>query len=111
MANFSFTDNGNLRIELLRGDKTKIKEWRKNKKWCDDDVFLELVERQLCNGWENIYELACWSNRINLTQDHETDDYGDTIRLGKVYTYTDYCLRSEIDALLEDGEVILTMYE
>lgn len=109
MADFTFTKRGDLRIKLEKGDREKIAEMRG--RWDDESVFLELIERQLCNGWDNVYRIACWGNNINLTQEHETDDHGDTISLGKVYTYTDYAIRSEVDVLLEDGSIIFTMFE
>lgn len=104
--NYKFNDRGNLVLILDEEDKEEILELRERGNRTDEDILLELMEPMLCNGWHNV-EIALWDG-LTFTEDWQEDNHGEITYLGKVYTFTDHAIVSEIDVLLEDGQVVLT---
>lgn len=75
-----------------------------------DNVFLELIEYQLCNGWETIKPEECGAltDGLILTDDAERNDDGDLIALGRVYWDSQSAVKSAARELYERGTYFLT---
>jgi hypothetical protein len=72
-----------------------------------DDLLHDLLEYQLCNGWEFIppEDIGALTSAPILSDEAERDDHGNLTKLGQVYWFPDYAVRSELDELYENGEV------
>lgn len=114
LVDFSFDKRGNLVVTLLDEGREAVEEMREDDRLTDNDIFVELTEYYWCNGWDRIRpgDLALFDDyRIAFAQDRIEDDYGNLLDLGSVYTYDNYQIDSEVDAMLRDGYVVLTKYK
>ena len=102
--------NGNLRIELNDAGKSELPDLIEKYENYETQIFHDLIEYHLCNGWENVPAedigalTACpWI----LTDDIERDDTTNSIiKLGRVYWHQNYMVESTIEQLLTKGYVI-----
>ena len=73
-------------------------------------MFLDLIEYQLCNGWELIAPELCGAltGVLTITDACERDEeIGKIVRLGRIYSNIDYYqVESDIARLLRLGCVV-----
>jgi hypothetical protein len=108
---FTFDKDGDLVITLNKGHKREIKDMLKTKNY--EDVFIELIEDYLCNGWEIVTpeSIGALTDALILSNEVVRDDYGEIMDLDRVYSYDMYAVRGYIDPLLEDGKMIWRKYD
>lgn len=123
---FTKTDNG-LRIDLTDAGKARIKELAEPARalnllaplpWGDAPVFTttdfyDLIEHQLCNGWDLVSPDAIGaltSNPYLLTDDPQYDYSGNVIIYGTIYAYDNYQINDPLDDLERNGYVLFTAY-
>ncbi len=105
--------DGGLKLTLTKCGKEFLKDNRneENTDWVEGTnyIYLELLEGAIQNGWETLppEEIGALTDGIILSNEVDRDDYGKILKLGKVYWYPNYQIRSEIDDLWETGECIL----
>ena len=105
--------NGDLRIKLLRGHKRDIKDIQKSIPGIISQ-FLEVIEYQLCTGWEEIKpeEIGALTSSIILSDDVTRDDSTDEITdIGNVWWFPDYMIKDEVQELLDKGYIDFTLGE
>jgi len=101
---------GYLRIRLLPEGKEYIDDYRlldPNNNKSADEALRELLEWQLCNGWEWIWpeEIAALTEAPILTDDCERNEHGKLIRCGHVYWHERYQVEDPIVEMCENGFV------
>lgn len=114
---FGKTDSG-LRITLTDAGRSELAEQRetqtedKKRGWLyprsDKDIFFDLIEDALCNGWESLTPEqlgALTSNPYMLADDCVFDDDGELEQVGTVYAYDAYQISDPLDLLEQDGSV------
>lgn len=110
LLGFAKTDNGNLCITLLPEGRGCIKELREDHpNMSDDEIFLELAEYQLCNGWSLVApeDIGALTGAMILSDDVGWNEEGKIVACGTVYSEIDfYQVRSTLSVLEAEGEVI-----
>lgn len=78
-----------------------------NKDMSDNELFVELIDDYLCNGWALIPPegINALTDAFLLSDDTYQDDDGTYPNVGSIYSFANYCIVSEIDMLKRDGEV------
>jgi hypothetical protein len=112
LVTFEKLPNKNLKITLL--DREGVEELAAQYGVQSDTCFYEVIEYQLCNGWENIPAEdigALWSGEFILCDDCVRDDDNKITGIHTVYAFDSYAIRSETQELLDKGYVILTAYD
>jgi hypothetical protein len=102
--------NGNLHIVADNVCREEIRQAKADGVNIDsDDYARELLERQLCNGWQEIQpeEVAALTSGLILTDDWSRDDHGKLTEVGRVYWHSQYAVESIGGQLLEKGEIVL----
>jgi hypothetical protein len=96
-VSFTKTPAGHLRITLEPEGHTEIIESHQDIH--SDDFFLELIEFQLCNGWERILPEQCGAltSAIILSDNHGINLYSNI---------NSYQIESPVQVLLRDGYII-----
>ena len=95
------------RLEIM--DLVKEAE---EKEWHADTLLAEVVEYQICNGWELIPErdylsLGCLTSAPMISQEITRDDSGEEIlEAGKIYWYEPYQVLDPVEQLLKYGKVV-----
>lgn len=71
-------------------------------------IFLDLIEDWLCNGWEVIKpeEIGALTSALILSNEIVRNKYNEVIDIGKVYWYSDYQIKSEVQELFDNGEIL-----
>lgn len=115
-VNFEKLPNGNLRITLTEEGHETIREWMADcgSEDTQNQWFPDLIEYQLCNGWEWISPEECGAltDALIVTDAAERDEDGEIVRLGRVYTNINYYqIEGDIPRLLRLGELIWTSAE
>jgi hypothetical protein len=77
---------------------------------CPESVLHDLLEHQLCNGWEIIApeEVGALTDGLLLSDDVQRDDDGTLTHVGDVYWNSNYQIRAAAADLFEDGHVNFT---
>jgi hypothetical protein len=94
-------NENNLVIKLLPEGKTLIQNCKRAGVNIDSDTFFEdLVEWQLCNGWEKLRpeDIGALTDAPIFSESGED----------KVYWFPNYQIESPVQILLEKGEVTFT---
>lgn len=112
LTDFSFDELGNLVVTLTDEGREELAYMREQQpEWNDDTIFVELIESHWTNGWEflSVQELGALmsDDALILCHDAIRDEDGTLLGVENVYFYHDYQIRSEVDALLRDGFVVL----
>lgn len=112
LTDFSFDERGNLVITLTDEGREEALDMREqHPDWGDIEIFVELIESYLCNGWEllHVEELGelMSDDALILSQDAMRNDDGDLLSVENIYFFHDYQLQSEVDVMLSDGLVVL----
>lgn len=85
---FSFTDDGDLRIALTAQGRQFIQDRLASlPQWTDIELFLELIDDQLLHGWYVIptQQVRTRSDSVLLTRQVRYDDQGNVTHVGAVY--------------------------
>jgi hypothetical protein len=74
------------------------------------DIFGDLLEYHLCNGWEMVppEDIGALTSAPILSDDVERDDQGKLVRCGHVWWFPEYAVTSELEELMEKGCVEFT---
>jgi hypothetical protein len=119
---FDTSDPARLRISLTDEGRAELQDMRdqQSSAWQtggdpkpDADIFYELVEYELCNGWDLIAPEAIGAltdNPYLLADTAERDDMGNLVHVGTVYAGHAYDIRSPLDDLEQSGYVDFTGY-
>lgn len=118
LTKFETLANGSLKISLtdlgrdevnekIQDTGAKIFDGHVVAEFCDN-LFLELCEYPLCNGWELIApeDIGALTDSLIFSQDVERDDWGKILKVGDVYWFPDYMIRSPALELARHGFVI-----
>ncbi len=103
---FEKTSDGNLKITLLPGKREELEEWEDKS---TSRATYDLLEHQLCNGWDTIRpeEVGALTEAFIISDDTARDDQGKLVECGRVYSNIDYYqIESDVERLLRLGELI-----
>jgi hypothetical protein len=90
LTEFVFTTREDLRIGLTPDGRTYLHaQHRKNSRWTDTEIFLELIDEHLLNGWYVVprEQVRTSSRSVLLSRDIRFDKYGAISWIGSVYWY------------------------
>lgn len=107
----SLTDIGHLELDDQRADQERQNRgtWVRS----DVDIFYDLIEWHLCNGWDLITaeEIgALTSNPYMLTDSARHDSEGELTSVGTVYAFDAYQVRDPLEDLESGGSVVFRGY-
>lgn len=109
-VDFTFDERGNLVITLLPEGREEIED-RRSVGNSDLDIFYSITESYWTNGWSFVSaeEIGALMDdyTIFLTQERIEDDDGNLLSVGPVYYYPGDQIRSEVDAMINDGFVVM----
>ena len=73
-----------------------------------DSKLAEVIEWQLCNGWEFLRpeEVGALTDAPILSDDVERDTQGNVTHVGKIYWWPQYERFDPVEQLLEQGTII-----
>jgi hypothetical protein len=73
------------------------------------EEFADVIEWQLCNGWEWLLpeEVGALTDAPTISDDTERDDTGELVSVGSVYAYMDYQVFNPVTQLLKYGSISL----
>ena len=103
----TLTSEGQTELEYQRKHNTDLYEHAQRYK-CNGDIFMDLIEHQLCNGWDRITAEdigALTSNETILSDSARRNDQGDLEWTDSVYFFADYQTTDLLDVLAEIGHV------
>ena len=107
MTEFKVLENSNLKIILLKEGWELIKALQKEEK-SDEDIFFELIEDQLCNGYHLIApeDIGALTSSIIIGDSvvDSTTTKGDIDKINYWWN-PGYQIESEITTLLREGEI------
>jgi hypothetical protein len=103
---FEKQPNGDLRITLLEEAQEDVQEIA-SKELDADSKLAQIIEWQLSNGWSFVRpeDVGALTDAPILTEELDTDDQGNVLRVGTVYWYPQYDVSDPIAMLLENGYV------
>jgi hypothetical protein len=106
LVQFKKLENGNLRISLIEEERSEVEEISQNGKGIDAQ-FIEIIEHQLCNGWDMIKpeEIAALTSAPILSDSAIYDDRGILTGIDEVWWYPNYAIFNEVEELLEHGYI------
>jgi hypothetical protein len=99
--------DGNLVIKLTKSGKNKeLKDYLLS--LSDNDALSELLDYELCNGWDMIYpeEIGALTDAPILSDDAQYNDDGELIWCDNVYWYPDYQVLSPVEELFKYDQVV-----
>jgi hypothetical protein len=99
LTEFVFTTREELRIGLTLDCHTYLRQHHKNSRWTDTQIFLELIDEHLLDGWYVVPadQVRTATRSVPLSRDIQFDQ-GGTIRwIGSVYWYP----RGELEPYIE----------
>jgi hypothetical protein len=106
-----FTEEPNaLLITLLSTGRKYLKELKRGGDPLESDaVFHELIEHQLCNGWDEVRpeEIGALTSAPIFSPNVQRDEDGELIRVDYVYAYMNYQVFSPALELFTDGHIRL----
>ena len=108
---FTILGNGNLHIKLDYGFKGYIREQRKEGR-SDDDIFIELIESYLCNGYHLVrpQDVGALTDSILLADNCiDSETTAEDLRDTQVWYNPQYALKSEVQELLDNGYIIFEL--
>ena len=112
MATFKQLENGDLELSIDNNDCEAIIEMREEKSMADGDIFLDIFEKQFCNGYamvlpENIGALTDGILISDTIIDEETTK--EETDSAKIWHNPNYQIESEIDVLINYGKIIFEL--
>jgi hypothetical protein len=106
---FSFTEQGDLRIDLTPEGKTKLENLlMDHANWNDDEILLELIDEYLMKGWRLIPpdQIRAMRNLLILSNHVQYDGEGNVTRIDDAYWHPNNQLGIVSKILLQNGFVI-----
>jgi hypothetical protein len=103
-VDFEKLPNGNLKLTLNDEGREAIAD--------DPSVSIfDLIDSQLCNGWDYIDADAIGALTgcdLILSEDVERDEDGDVLKVGGVYWHPNYAIEDAVETLRDKGSFVLT---
>ena len=106
---FSFTEQGNLKIVLTDFGKERLSDLlTKHADWTDDEVFLELIDEQLMQEWVIIRpeDIRAMRNLLILSNTARYDQDGNLSHVDSAYWHPSDLLGIMSKVLLQRGYII-----
>lgn len=106
---FSFTANGDLHIALTAQGRQFIHDHLSQRpQWTDTELFLELIDDQLMDGWYVVptQQIRIERQSVLLTRQVRYDEQGRITFVGAVYWYPDAEREPYVDALQSKGSLL-----
>lgn len=109
-TDFEQLGNGDLRIRITDAGREELADMEADGKLSHEDMFVHLLEYQICNGWELVppEDVGALTASLIISEEVERDKDGDMTCCGKVYWFPEYQIVSEIMRIKEDGYVVYT---
>jgi hypothetical protein len=101
--------NGDLEITLTDEGRAEFDDiLAEQEKHGSMQALCELLEYQLCNGWDWVRpeEIGALTNAPILSEEVDRDDQGDLKSVGRVYWFPDYMVTDEIEELQKTGKIV-----
>jgi len=99
-------------IKLLNAGHEFLSEQRDEMGWKRGTyyIFRDLIEWQLCNGWEMVppEDIAALTSAPILSDEVTRDDHGKLLTIGAAYWSPEYQVACAIGDLLTNGSVVFT---
>ena len=109
-TDFEILPNGNLKISLTPEGRIELEEISFNleNQYNDYDMFRDLIEHQLCNGWEWLQPeaIGALTDAPILSNDVVCDDNGISNYVNVVWWYPNYMVDDIIEKLYSNGYLI-----
>jgi hypothetical protein len=104
---FQINDVGNLVITLTKSGMVEI-ERLLAAGWNDEDIFLELLDEALNDGWFVIApdQIRAQTGSLLLSDSVEYDDAGNVTQVGRTYWFPNYKVQRYTQTLLKSGQII-----
>lgn len=98
-------ENGQLHIRLDPDAREEVEELLEKPV---DQAFADLIEWHLGNGWTLLDpdDVGALTASPILSNDVQWDEDGNIVSVGRVFWFPEYQVKSEIEELLEHGEVV-----
>lgn len=112
--NIEILENGNLKLVLEVGDIDEI-QYNRERGFNDVNVLIELTENYWTNGSYQPFDAGNGNPFVGLTdapciaEELDYDDDGQAEIIGNFWYYSDYMIKSFIDELVKNGEVIFAL--
>ena len=106
---FSITEQGNLQITLTPQGTAEVERLlTQHPDWDEADIFLELIDPQLSNGWYIVppEQIRAETQSLILTDSVTYDLSGEITHIGAVYWYPAY-VNETYATLFKNGELVL----
>jgi hypothetical protein len=106
---FSITEEGALRITLTAQGRIDLERLlTQHPDWDDEEIFIELIDHQLNDGWYLISakQVRAQTDSLMLTETVTYDAQGNLIGKGQVYWYPRYEVEPYTVGLLRHGHII-----
>ncbi len=107
---FSITEQGDLRVTLTsRGAAELERLLTLHSDWDEADIFLELIDSQLSNGWYIVppEQIRAQTLSLILTDSIAYDQSGEITHIGAAYWYPAYEHETYATALFKNGQRVL----
>src|SRR5690349_10312818 len=108
-AEFSITERGELRITLTAQGTVDLERLlTQHADWDDVEIFTELIDHQLANGWYVVAadQLRMQTQSLILTNATTFDEFGNIIDVGDTYWYPGYRAEGYTPALFKQGYIV-----
>jgi hypothetical protein len=105
---FSITQQGDLQITLTTDGKIRLESLlMEHADWNDDEVFIELIDEQLMNGWTIVPpdQIRALRNLLILSNTAQYDEEGNISHIESAYWHPSTHLGLVSTILLQHGEV------
>lgn len=109
---FNVTPEGDLKITLTEEGRQELIEMLESQTQTDEDIFLSLIESQLCNGYHTVLpeHIGALTDSIILANGIVDLDTSAEAEID-VWWFPDYQVKSYTEDLLNNGEVTFTNAE
>ncbi len=107
---FSITEQGDLRVKLTsQGAAALERLLTLHPDWDEADIFLELIDSQLANGWSVVppQQIRAQTLSLILTDSVTYDQSGEITHIGAVYWYPAYEHETYATTLFKNGQLVL----
>ncbi len=107
---FSITEQGDLQITLTSQGTAELERLlTQHPDWDEADVFLELIDSQLANGWYIVppEQIRAQTLSLILTDSVTYDLGGEITHIGAVYWYPAYEHETYATTLFKNGQLVL----
>ena len=106
---FSITRQGDLQIVLTTNGKKRLEDLlMEHADWSDDEIFIELIDEHLMNGWTIIppEQIRALRDLLILSNTAQYDEQGNISHLDSAYWHPNAQLGIVSNILLQRGDVI-----